>query len=206
MNPQTPQVVAQASPASMGGLDEQVYSRLLRERIIFLAGQVEDNMANAICAQILLLAAEDTEKDIYLYINSPGGSITAGMAIYDTMQFVPNDIVTVGIGMAASMGQLLLTAGTKGKRYALPNCRIMIHQPLAGLRGTSTEFQIHAKEYIRMKKHLNAILAECTGKPVEVVEKDTDRDNFMSAAESAAYGLVDHVIEHIPNPTIVTSK
>jgi len=151
MNPQTPQVVAQASPASMGGLDEQVYSRLLRERIIFLAGQVEDNMANAICAQILLLAAEDTEKDIYLYINSPGGSITAGMAIYDTMQFVKNDVATVAMGMAASMGQFLLTAGAPGKRYALPNARILMHQPLGGIGGTATDIRIQAENMAAIK-------------------------------------------------------
>ena len=156
--------------------------------------------------QLFYLQLTDPKADIHFYINSPGGSVTAGMAIFDTMKYVSCDVATYCIGQAASMGSLLLTAGTKGKRYALPNCRIMIHQPLAGLRGTSTEFQIHAKEYIRMKRHLNAILAECTGKPVEVVEKDTDRDNFMSAAESATYGLVDHVIEHIPNPTIVNAR
>jgi ATP-dependent Clp protease protease subunit len=158
MKPQTPQVVAQASPASMGGLDEQVYSRLLRERIIFLAGQVEDNMANAICAQILLLAAEDTEKDIYLYINSPGGSITAGMAIYDTMQFVKNDVATVAMGMAASMGQFLLTAGAPGKRYALPNARILMHQPLGGIGGTATDIRIQAEQMAATRRWQNSLL------------------------------------------------
>ena len=138
----------------MGGLDEQVYSRLLRERIIFLAGQVEDNMANAICAQILLLAAEDSEKDIYLYINSPGGSITAGMAIYDTMQYVKNDVATVAMGMAASMGQFLLTAGAPGKRYALPNARILMHQPLGGIGGTATDIRIQAENMAAIKKKM----------------------------------------------------
>ncbi|WP_020472133.1 ATP-dependent Clp protease proteolytic subunit [Zavarzinella formosa] len=183
-----------------------VYSRLLQDRIIFLQGQVDDDSSASLVAQMFYLQLVDPKADIHFYINSPGGSVTAGMAIFDTMKYVTCDVATYCIGQAASMGSLLLTAGTKGKRFALPNARIMIHQPLAGLRGTSTEFQIHAKEYIRMKKHLNGILAECTGKPIEVVEKDTDRDNFLSATEAASYGLVDHVIDHIPNPTIVNAR
>ena len=194
MNPQTPQVVAQASPASMGGLDEQVYSRLLRERIIFLAGQVEDNMANAICAQILLLAAEDAEKDIYLYINSPGGSITAGMAIYDTMQYVKNDVATVAMGMAASMGQLLLTAGAPGKRYALPNARILMHQPLGGIGGTATDIRIQAEQMAATKKIMAEIIAKHTGQTVEQITIDSDRDNWFTADEAKEYGFVDQVV------------
>jgi len=181
-------------------------SRLLQDRIVFLQGQVDDDSSSSIVHQLFYLQLTDPKADIHFYINSPGGSVTAGMAIFDTMRYVSCDVATYCLGQAASMGSLLLTAGQKGKRYALPNSRIMIHQPLAGLRGTSTEFQIHAKEYIRMKKHLNQIIADCAGKPIEQVEKDTDRDNFMSAHESAAYGLVDHVIEHIPMPNIVASR
>jgi ATP-dependent Clp protease protease subunit len=195
MNPQTPQVVAQASPASMGGLDEQVYSRLLRERIIFLAGQVEDNMANAICAQILLLAAEDTEKDIYLYINSPGGSITAGMAIYDTMQFVKNDVATVAMGMAASMGQFLLTAGAPGKRYALPNARILMHQPLGGIGGTATDIRIQAENMAAIKKKMAELIAHHTGQSVEKITADSDRDRWFTAEEAKEYGFVDQIAQ-----------
>ena len=194
MNPQSLPVVAQASPASMGGLDEQVYSRLLRERIIFLAGQVEDNMANAICAQILLLAAEDSEKDIYLYINSPGGSITAGMAIYDTMQYVKNDVATVAMGMAASMGQFLLTAGAPGKRYALPNARILMHQPLGGIGGTATDIRIQAEQMAATKKIMAEIIAQHTGQTVEKITLDSDRDNWFTADEAKEYGFVDQVV------------
>ena len=172
-----------------------IYSRLLQDRIVFLQGQVDDESAGLIVAQIRFLMAEDPKKDIHLYVNSPGGSVTAGLGIYDVMQGVSCDVATYCIGQAASMGALLLTAGAKGKRFALPNARIMIHQPLAGLRGTSTEFQIYAKEYLRMKKHLNDILVRHTGKTFDQVERDTDRDNFMEAAEAKAYGLVDHVIE-----------
>ena len=193
MNPQTPQVVAQASPASMGGLDEQVYSRLLRERIIFLAGQVEDNMANAICAQILLLAAEDTEKDIYLYINSPGGSITAGMAIYDTMQFVKNDVATVAMGMAASMGQFLLTAGAPGKRYATPHARILMHQPLGGIGGTATDIRIQAEQMAITKQTMSELNAKHTGQPLEKIIADSDRDNWFNAKDALEYGFIDHI-------------
>jgi ATP-dependent Clp protease protease subunit len=193
MKPQTPQVVAQASPASMGGLDEQVYSRLLRERIIFLAGQVEDNMANAICAQILLLAAEDSEKDIYLYINSPGGSITAGMAIYDTMQYVKNDVATVAMGMAASMGQFLLTAGAPGKRYATPNARILMHQPLGGIGGTATDIRIQAEQMAITKQTMSELNAKHTGQPLEKIIADSDRDNWFNAKDALAYGFIDHI-------------
>src|SRR5438874_2019282 len=176
-----------------------IYSRLLQDRIVFLQGQVDDESAGLVVAQIRYLMADDAKKDIHLYVNSPGGSVTAGMGIYDMMQGVSCDVATYCIGQAASMGALLLTAGAKGKRFALPNARIMIHQPLAGLRGTSTEFQIYAKEYLRMKKHLNDILVKHTGKTLEQVERDTDRDNFMSADEAKAYGLVDSVLEHIPS-------
>ena len=175
-----------------------IFSKLLQDRIVFLQGQVDDESAGLVVAQLRYLMAEDPKKDIHLYINSPGGSVTAGMGIYDMMQGVSCDVATYCIGQAASMGALLLTAGAKGKRFALPNARIMIHQPLAGLRGTSTEFQIYAKEYLRMKKHLNDILVTHTGKTFDQVEKDTDRDNFMEATEARDYGLVDHVIEEIP--------
>jgi ATP-dependent Clp protease, protease subunit len=193
--PQVPFVV------SRDGREPQyfdIYSRLLQDRIVFLQGQVDDESGGLVVAQLRHLMAEDPKKDIHLYVNSPGGSVTAGMGIYDMMQGVSCDVATYCIGQAASMGALLLTAGAKGKRFALPNARIMIHQPLAGLRGTSTEFQIYAKEYLRMKKHLNDILVRHTGKTFDQVEKDTDRDNFMEATEAREYGLVDHVIEHIP--------
>lgn len=171
-----------------------IYSRLLKDRIIFLSGEVEDNMANTIVAQMLFLEAEDPDKDIYLYINSPGGVVTAGMAIYDTMQYIKPDVSTICIGQAASMGSLLLTAGAKGKRFALPNARIMIHQPLGGARGQSTDVQIQAKELLRIRQMLNEILSQRTGKSMEQIEADTERDNFMSAAEAVEYGLVDKVI------------
>jgi ATP-dependent Clp protease, protease subunit len=175
-----------------------IYSRLLRDRIVFLQGQVDDDSAGLVMAQILYLQAEDPKADIHLYVNSPGGSVTAGMGIYDTMQYVSCDVATYCIGQAASMGAMLLTAGAKGKRFALPNARIMIHQPLAGLRGTSTEFQIYAKEYLRMKKHLNGLLMHHTGKTLDQIEKDTDRDNYMTAEEATAYGLVDAVLTKFP--------
>ena len=177
-----------------------IYSRLLKDRIIFLQGVVQDDMANAIVAQMLYLQFEDPKRDIHLYVNSPGGSVTAGMAIYDTMQFVTCDVATYCMGQAASMGAMLLTAGTKGKRFALPNARVMIHQPLAGTEGTTTEILIHAKEFLRTKKTLNQLLAKHTGQQVERIEKETDRDNFMSAQESVDFGLVDHVLERIPIP------
>jgi ATP-dependent Clp protease, protease subunit len=175
-----------------------IYSRLLQDRIVFLQGQIDDESAGVVVAQLRYLMAEDPKADIHLYVNSPGGSVTAGMGIYDMMQGIACDVATYCIGQAASMGALLLTAGAKGKRFALPNARIMIHQPLAGLRGTSTEFQIYAKEYLRMKKHLNDILVKHTGKTLDQVERDTDRDNFMSADEARGYGLVDSVLEHVP--------
>lgn len=172
-----------------------VFDRLLKDRIIWLGSEVRDDMANEICAKILLLAAEDDKKDIYLYINSPGGSITAGMAIYDTMQFVPNDIVTVGIGMAASMGQLLLTSGTRGKRYITPNARVLLHQPHGGFGGTASDIQTQAKLITDMKKRLAQITADQTGKTVEQVIEDSDRDNWFNAEEALEYGFVDHIRE-----------
>ena len=186
-----PMVVEQSG---QGERAYDIYSRLLKDRIIFLGGEVEDNMANTIVAQLLFLEAEDPDKDIYLYINSPGGVVTAGMAIYDTMQYIKPDVATICIGQAASMGSLLLTAGAKGKRFALPNARIMIHQPLGGARGQSTDVQIQAKELLRTRHMLNEILAERTGKSMEQVENDTERDNFMSASEAVEYGLIDKVI------------
>jgi ATP-dependent Clp protease protease subunit len=170
-----------------------VFDRLLRDRIIWLGSEVRDDNANEIAAKLLLLAAEDGEKDIYLYINSPGGSITAGMAIYDTMQFVPNDIVTVGIGMAASMGQFLLTAGTKGKRYITPNARVLLHQPSGGFGGTSSDIQTQAQLIIDMKNRLAQITADATGHTVDQVNADGDRDRWFNAEEALAYGFVDHI-------------
>ena len=172
-----------------------VFDRLLKDRIIWLGSEVRDDNANEICAKILLLAAEDTEKDIFLYINSPGGSVTAGMAIYDTMQFVPNDIVTVGIGMAASMGQLLLTSGTKGKRYITPNARVLLHQPSGGFCGTSSDIQTQAQLILAMKHRLAEITAGQTGKTVEQINEDGDRDRWFTAQEALEYGFVDHIRE-----------
>jgi ATP-dependent Clp protease protease subunit len=170
-----------------------VFDRLLRDRIIWLGSEVRDENANEIAAKLLLLAAEDSERDIYLYINSPGGSITAGMAIYDTMQFIPNDVVTVGIGMAASMGQLLLTAGTKGKRYITPNARVLLHQPHGGFGGTSSDIQTQAQLIIDMKNRLAQITAEATGKTVDQINADGDRDRWFNAEEALEYGFVDHI-------------
>ena len=172
-----------------------IYSRLLKERVIFMVGQVEDHMANLIVAQLLFMESENPDKDIHFYINSPGGSVTAGMAIYDTMQFIKPDVSTMCIGQACSMGSLLLTAGAQGKRYCLPNSRVMIHQPLGGFQGQASDIEIHAREIIQMKKRLNDILAGHTGQPFEKIEQDTDRDNFMSAYDAKEYGLVDEVIE-----------
>ncbi|MFP6586499.1 MAG: ATP-dependent Clp protease proteolytic subunit [Pirellulaceae bacterium] len=180
------------------GRDERVYdiySRLLKDRIIFLGSVVNDEVANAIVAQMLFLQSDNPKADIHFYINSPGGSVTAGMAIYDTMQFVTCDVATYCIGQAASMGALLLTAGAKGKRSALPNARIMIHQPLAGMEGTAEEILIHAKEFQKTKEKLNEILIKHTGKTLATIEKDTDRDNFMSSIEAKKYGLIDTVLE-----------
>ncbi len=172
-----------------------IYSRLLKDRIIMLGSAIDDNVANAVVSQLLFLEAENPEKDIYLYINSPGGSVTAGMAIYDTMQFIKPDVQTVGMGMCASMGSFLLTAGTKGKRYALPNCEVMIHQPLGGAQGQATEIEIAAKHILKTREKLNAILSERTGQPIEVICRDTDRDNYMTAAQAKEYGLIDHIME-----------
>jgi ATP-dependent Clp protease protease subunit len=174
-----------------------IYSRLLKDRIIFLGSQINDDLANSIVAQLLFLQSEDPKSDIHLYLNSPGGSVTAGLAIYDTMQFVTCDVCTYCIGQCASMGAVLLTAGARGKRRALPNSRIMIHQPLAGMEGTAEEIMIHAKEFQNIKKRLNSILLKHTGHPLEKIEQDTDRDRFMSAEEALEYKLVDQVIEHM---------
>jgi ATP-dependent Clp protease protease subunit len=171
-----------------------IYSRLLKERVIFIVGEIEDYMANVIVAQLLFLESENPDKDINLYINSPGGSVTAGMSIYDTMQFIKPNISTICMGQAASMGAFLLSAGTKGKRFALPNSRVMIHQPLGGFRGQASDIAIHAKEILKIKNDLNRTLALHTGQTLETIEKDTDRDNFMSADEAQSYGLIDAVI------------
>ena len=186
-----PMVVEQSN---RGERSYDIYSRLLKDRIIFLGEEVNDVTASLVVAQLLFLAAEDPDKDINLYINSPGGSVTAGMAIYNTMQYIKPDVSTICIGMAASMGAFLLAGGAKGKRYALPNAEVMIHQPSGGARGQATDIRIHAENILRTKAKLNQILAENTGKPVEEVERDTERDNFMSAEEAKAYGLIDAVI------------
>ena len=172
-----------------------IYSRLLKDRIIFLSDEVNDTTASLVVAQLLFLEAEDPDKDIHLYINSPGGSVTAGMAIYDTMQYIKPDVSTICIGMAASMGAFLLNAGAKGKRFALPNSEIMIHQPLGGAKGQATDIEIHAKWILKIKERLNKILSERTGQPIEKIQEDTERDNFMSAQEAKEYGLIDEVIE-----------
>jgi ATP-dependent Clp protease protease subunit len=186
------EIVAQ-DERPQGGLDDHIYNRLLKERIIFLGSDVRDDNANAICAQLLLLAAEDPGKDIWLYINSPGGSISAGMAIYDTMKWIPNDVATVAMGMAASMGQFLLSAGTKGKRYATPHARVMMHQPSGGIGGTASDIKIQAEQMLFVKKQMAELIAEHTGQPLEQIEKDSDRDRWFSAEEAKAYGFVDHV-------------
>lgn len=190
-----PMVVEQSN---RGERAYDIYSRLLKDRIIFLGSDVNDVVANAIIAQMLFLAAEDPEKDIHLYINSPGGSITAGMAIFDTMQFIKPDVSTICVGMAASMGAFLLNAGAKGKRFALPNSEVMIHQPLGGAQGQATDIEIRARRILKMRDKLNHILAERTGQPLERIEKDTDRDYFMTAAEAKEYGLIDQVLESTP--------
>ena len=186
-----PMVVEQTS---RGERSYDIYSRLLNDRIIFLADEVNDTTASLVVAQLLYLEAQDPDKDIYLYINSPGGSISAGMAIYDTMNYIKCDVSTICVGMAASMGAFLLSSGAKGKRYALPNAEVMIHQPLGGMQGQASDIKIHADHILRIRAKLNTLLAEQTGKPLEVIEKDTERDNFMTAAEAAEYGLVDKVI------------
>ncbi|EGQ4040037.1 ATP-dependent Clp endopeptidase proteolytic subunit ClpP [Staphylococcus pseudintermedius] len=172
-----------------------IYSRLLKDRIIMLGSAIDDNVANSIVSQLLFLQAQDAEKDIYLYINSPGGSVTAGFAIYDTIQHIKPDVQTICIGMAASMGSFLLAAGVKGKRFALPNAEVMIHQPLGGAQGQATEIEIAAKHILRTRERLNKILSERTGQPIEKIEKDTDRDNFLTAQEAKEYGLIDEVME-----------
>ena len=176
-----------------------IYSRLLKERVVFMVGPVEDYMANVIVAQLLFLESENPDKDIHLYINSPGGSVTAGLAIYDTMQFIKADVSTMCIGQAASMGALLLAGGTKGKRVCLPHSRIMIHQPLGGFQGQATDIDIHAREILHIRERLNVILAKHTGQSMETIQKDTDRDNFMGADAAKAYGLVDDILEHRPS-------
>ncbi|TAA71948.1 ATP-dependent Clp endopeptidase proteolytic subunit ClpP [Planococcus salinarum] len=186
-----PTVIEQTS---RGERAYDIYSRLLKDRVIMLGSGIDDNVANSIVAQLLFLEAEDPEKDISIYINSPGGSITAGMAIYDTMQFIRPDVQTICIGMAASMGAFLLAAGTKGKRYALPNAEVMIHQPLGGAQGQATEIEIAAKRILHLREKLNQILADRTGQTLEVVSKDTDRDNFMTAERALEYGLIDQII------------
>ncbi len=186
-------VVAQSEKSSFA-LGDHIYNRLLRERIIWLGSEVRDENANAICAQLLLLAAEDPEKDIYLYINSPGGSVTAGMAIYDTMQYVKPDVATVAMGMAASMGQFLLSSGAKGKRYATPHARVMMHQPSGGIGGTATDIRIHAELILHMKRVLAELTAAQTGKTVEQINADADRDRWFTADEALEYGFIDHVV------------
>ncbi|CAH0526599.1 ATP-dependent Clp endopeptidase proteolytic subunit ClpP [Vibrio hippocampi] len=193
MNALVPMVVEQTS---RGERSYDIFSRLLKERIIFLTGQVEDNMANLVVAQLLFLESENPDKDIFLYINSPGGSVTAGMSIYDTMQFIKPNVSTLCTGQACSMGAFLLAGGAPGKRFALPNSRVMIHQPLGGFQGQASDIQIHAQEILTIKEKLNKLLAEHTGQPLDIIEKDTDRDNFMSAAQAAEYGIIDQVLTH----------
>ena len=190
LNALVPMVVEQTAK---GERSFDIYSRLLKERIIFLTGQVEDHMANLIVAQLLFLESESPDKDIYLYINSPGGSVTAGMSIYDTMNFITPDVSTVWVGQAASMGAFLLSGGAKGKRYCLPNSRVMIHQPLGGFQGQASDFEIHAKEILSIKEKLNRLMADHTGQEYEKVAHDTDRDNFMTAEQALEYGLIDAV-------------
>ncbi len=185
-------IVIEQTPRGERAYD--IYSRLLKDRIILLGTPIDDHVANLIVAQLLFLESEDPDKDIYMYINSPGGVVTAGLAIYDTMNYIKPDVVTICMGQAASMGAFLLSAGTKGKRYALPNARIMIHQPLGGFQGQATDIEIHAREILRLKKMLNEYLAKHTGQPIEKIETDTERDYFMSAEEAKEYGLIDKVI------------
>jgi ATP-dependent Clp protease protease subunit len=194
VNDQTP-AIARAESGGLG-LNDSIYNRLLRERIIWLGSEVRDENANAICAQMMLLAAEDPDKDIFLYINSPGGSITAGMAIYDTMQFIQPDVATVAMGMAASMGQFLLSSGAKGKRYATPHARVMMHQPSGGIGGTATDVRINAQLILHMKTVLASLIAEQTGKSVEQITADSDRDRWFTAPEALEYGFVDKVVTH----------
>ncbi|MBO3087635.1 ATP-dependent Clp protease proteolytic subunit [Cellulomonas dongxiuzhuiae] len=192
MNEQVPGLARADSPGL--GLNDSIYNRLLRERIIWLGSEVRDENANAICAQMMLLAAEDPDKDIWLYINSPGGSITAGMAIFDTMQYIKPDVATIAMGMAASMGQFLLSSGTKGKRYATPHARVMMHQPSGGIGGTATDVRINAQLILHMKKVLAELIADQTGKSVEQINADSDRDRWFTAPEALEYGFIDHVV------------
>ncbi len=192
MAPLIPMVVEQTG---QGERSYDIYSRLLKDRIIFLGGPIDDNVANLLIAQLLFLESEDADKDIYIYINSPGGSITAGMAIYDTMQYIKSDVVTICVGLAASMGAFLLASGAKGKRFALPNAEIMIHQPLGGTQGQATDIEIQAKRIIKMKQDLNRILSEKTGQPLEKIENDTERDHFLTSEEAKVYGLIDEVMK-----------
>tara|TARA_R110002050_G_scaffold1244_4_gene8610 strand:+ start:44771 stop:45409 length:639 start_codon:yes stop_codon:yes gene_type:complete len=194
-NALVPMVVEQTS---RGERSYDIYSRLLKERVIFLVGQVEDHMANLVVAQMLFLESENPDKDIHLYINSPGGSVTAGMAIYDTMQFIRPNVSTLCIGQAASMGAVLLTAGAEGKRHCLPNSRVMVHQPLGGFQGQASDFDIHAREILTIRERLNGILAKHTGQTIEKIQQDTDRDNFMNGQEAQAYGLIDSVLDRRP--------
>lgn len=198
VNQLVPMVVEQTS---RGERAYDIYSRLLKERVIFLVGPVEDHMANLVVAQLLFLESENPDKDIYLYINSPGGSVTAGLSIYDTMQFIKPDVSTLCIGQAASMGAVLLAGGAKGKRYALPHSRTMIHQPLGGFQGQATDIEIHAREILEVRERLNKILSQHTGQPLDRIQNDTDRDFFMSAADSVDYGLIDEVMTHRTKPT-----
>ena len=185
-------------PTGRGELSFDIFSRMLRERLIFLVGPVEDHMANLVVAQLLFLESENPDKDIYLYINSPGGAVTAGLAVYDTMQFIKPDVSTVCIGQAASMGALLLAGGAAGKRFCLPHSRMMIHQPLGGFQGQATDIDIHAREILRVRERLNQILVRHTGQTMEKIDKDTERDNFMDGPEAVAYGLVDSILEKRP--------
>ncbi|WP_313348512.1 ATP-dependent Clp endopeptidase proteolytic subunit ClpP [Stenotrophomonas sp.] len=194
-----PMVVEQTS---RGERAYDIYSRLLKERLIFLVGPIDDHMANVVVAQLLFLEADNPEKDISIYINSPGGVVTAGMAIYDTMQYIKPDVSTICVGQAASMGALLLASGAAGKRYALPNSRVMIHQPLGGYQGQATDIDIHAREILTLRSRLNEVLAKHTGQSLETIARDTERDNFKSAADAVAYGLVDQVLERRPEESI----
>ncbi|CAH0173230.1 MULTISPECIES: ATP-dependent Clp endopeptidase proteolytic subunit ClpP [Stenotrophomonas] len=194
-----PMVVEQTS---RGERAYDIYSRLLKERLIFLVGPIDDHMANVVVAQLLFLEAENPEKDISIYINSPGGVVTAGMAIYDTMQYIKADVSTICVGQAASMGALLLASGAAGKRYALPNSRVMIHQPLGGFQGQATDIDIHAREILTLRARLNEVLAKHTGQSLETIARDTERDNFKSAVDAVAYGLVDQVLERRPEESI----
>ena len=196
---------ARTAQQSGPGLDEDVYRRLLRERIIFLGREIDDEIANAVCAQLLLLSAEDPERDIWLYINSPGGSVYSGMAIYDTMQFVRNDVATVVVGLAASMGQFLLTAGTEGKRYATPHASVLLHQPHGGFGGTASDIAIQAEQMLHIKRQMAEITAQRTGKTIEQIERDADRDRWFTAEQAKDYGFVDHVYrsaDEMPSGTV----